>query len=62
MLTFVKLAIELVGHETVKPSWVAGKTENLMPVYSADGIGFTVVLYAKLELEIQFVKKALYPT
>ena len=38
MLTFVKFAIELADHITVKANWIVGKTENLMPVY------FTAVL------------------
>ena len=46
---------------TVKASWV-GKTETLMPVHSTDGLGFTVRLYAKLELGIHFVKKVSFPT
>ena len=29
---------------TVKTCWVGDKKENLMPVYSADGLGFTLVL------------------
>ena len=29
---------------TVKASLVGGKTENFMPVYSADGLGFTMVM------------------
>ena len=33
---------------TVKASLVGGKTENFMPVYSADGLGFTVVMQAKI--------------
>ena len=41
----------------VKTSWVGGKSENLMPGYFANGLGFTVVLEAKLELKIQFLKK-----
>ena len=29
---------------TVKTSWLGGKTENSVPVYSRDSLGFTVVL------------------
>ena len=42
---------------TVKTSWVGGKSENLMPGYFANGLVFTVVLEAKLEMKIQFGKK-----
>ena len=54
MLVFVKFA--------VKTSWVGSNTDIFMPVYSAGGLGFTVVLWAKLELRIEFMKKISYPT
>ena len=34
-----------------------GNTDIFLPVYSADGIIFTVALLAKLELEVHFVKE-----
>ena len=33
-----------------------------MPIYPADGLGFTVALQVKLEQEIQFLKEVSYPT
>ena len=57
ILTFVKKSFRIGSGITVKTSWVGGKSENLMPGYFANGLGFTVVLKAKLELKIQFLKK-----
>ena len=36
------------GSMTTKISWVGGNTDIFMPIYSADGFGFTVGLKAKL--------------
>ena len=33
-----------------------------MPIFSADALGFSVAIYTKLELEIQFVRNVPYPT
>ena len=33
-----------------------------MPIFSADALGFSVAIHAKLELEIQFLKNEPYPT
>ena len=39
-----KICYRISSYITVKASWVGGKTEILMPVHFADGLGFTVVL------------------
>ena len=32
-----------------------------MSIFSTDALGFSVAIYAKLELEIQFVRNVPYP-
>ena len=61
MLIFVKFAVEMVA-VSVKTSWIGGNTDIFIPIYSADGLGFTVALWAKLELRIELIKKVSYPS
>ena len=46
----------------VKSGWVSGYTINFMPIFSADVLGYAAVLWVKLELEIQCVRKFSYPS
>ena len=50
--TFVKFIIELVAL-AVK----SGLTVSFKTIFSANVLGFAAALYARLELETQFVKK-----
>ena len=46
-----------MGMVVVKNGWENGNKDSFMPNFFADGIGFAAALWAKLELEIQFLKK-----
>ena len=64
MLTF-KIHCRIGSAKTVKTSWVSGNIDlsNIfIPICSADGLGFTIALQAKVELRIHFKKKLSHPT
>ena len=52
MLTFCKTCYRIGSSITVKSSWVGGKTENLMSVYSADGLCF-FILWKKFDIQLK---------
>ena len=47
---------------TVKRGQLVYNADTFMLIFSADALGFSEAMYAKLELKIQFVKNVPYPT
>ena len=59
LFSICKSCYRIVGTITVSASWVEGKSESLIPVYSDDTLGFTVALKEIVELKILFEEKDL---
>ena len=46
--------VTVLYYKQQKTGWIGGNTDFLVPIFYAEGLGFALVLYAKLKLDIQF--------